>query len=105
MAQYARDHGFDAQEGYRWKRILKRTGQWVATDVGATVSKCRKLFDEAIAATDYRATLRLYNCKGVISFVAKSLGINKDVYCRIVLELIKSERSGVVANAMRQVIN
>ena len=43
MAQYARDHGFDAQEAYRWKRILKRTGQWVATDVGAPVSAPKKV--------------------------------------------------------------
>ena len=42
MAQYAREQGFDAQEGYRWKRILQRTGQWVATDVGATVAAPKK---------------------------------------------------------------
>jgi transposase-like protein len=37
MAEYARGHGFDAQEAYRWKRILNRTGQWIDAD-GATVA-------------------------------------------------------------------
>lgn len=37
MAQYARRQGFDVQEAYRWKRLLKRTGQWRATDVGAAI--------------------------------------------------------------------
>ena len=36
MAKYARDQGFDAQEAYRWKRILKRTGLWVAAHDLAT---------------------------------------------------------------------
>jgi hypothetical protein len=36
MAEYARDQGFDAQEAYRWKRILKRTGLWMAADRVAT---------------------------------------------------------------------
>jgi hypothetical protein len=36
MAKYARDQGFDAQEAYRWKRILKRTGLWIAADGLAT---------------------------------------------------------------------
>ena len=34
MAEYAREHGFDAQEAYRWKRILQRTGRWVAAQSG-----------------------------------------------------------------------
>lgn len=41
MAKYARDQGFDAQEAYRWKRILKRTGLWMAADVVATTSAPR----------------------------------------------------------------
>jgi hypothetical protein len=36
MAKYARDQGFDAQEAYRWKRILKRTGLWIPADSLAT---------------------------------------------------------------------
>jgi hypothetical protein len=45
-------------------------------DVLATVARCRTLFDEAVATNDYLAALRLYNCKGIISFVAASLGTN-----------------------------
>jgi Protein of unknown function (DUF4435) len=71
-------------------------------DVGATVAKCRKLFDGAV--NDYLATLRLYNCKGVIAFVAASFGVKKDVYCRMVLDFIKNEPDGPVAKAMRKSI-
>ena len=28
MAEYARREGFDADAAYRWKRILRRAGQW-----------------------------------------------------------------------------
>ena len=28
MAEYARRQGFDADAAYRWKRVLRRTGQW-----------------------------------------------------------------------------
>jgi hypothetical protein len=69
-----------------------------------TVANCRKLFDDAVAANDYRAALRLYNCKGVISFVATSFGIKRDVYCRMVLDFIKTEPNGLIAKAMRKAI-
>ena len=29
MAEYARREGFDADAAYRWRRVLRRTGQWV----------------------------------------------------------------------------
>ncbi len=29
MAEYARREGFEADAAYRWKRILRRTGQWI----------------------------------------------------------------------------
>ena len=29
MAEYARREGFDVDAAYRWKRILRRAGQWV----------------------------------------------------------------------------
>jgi len=32
MAEYARREGFDADAAYRWKRVLRRTGQWVEAD-------------------------------------------------------------------------
>ena len=73
-------------------------------DVAATVAKCRKIFEDAAATKDYGATLRLYNCKGVIAFVAKSLGIQKEVYFRMVLDILKTEPDGPVAKAMRRAI-
>jgi hypothetical protein len=73
-------------------------------DVGATVAKCRKLIDGVVVAKDYMRVLQLYNCKGITSFVALSLGITKDVYCRMVLDFIKTEPDGIVAKAMRQAI-
>lgn len=87
------------------KKLEQDLQSYVASiDVGATVTKCRKLFDDAIAAKDYRAALRLYNCKGVIAFVAKSFGMTKDLYCQMVLNLIKTMPDGPLAKAMRKVI-
>jgi hypothetical protein len=37
MAEYARREGFDADAAYRWRRVLRRTGQWVEAD-GAPAS-------------------------------------------------------------------
>jgi ABC-type dipeptide/oligopeptide/nickel transport system ATPase subunit len=71
-------------------------------DVGVTIGKYRKLMSDAV--TDYRATLKLYNCKGIISFVASSFGIKKDVYCQIVLSGIKTSPDGAIAVAMRSAI-
>jgi Protein of unknown function (DUF4435)/AAA domain, putative AbiEii toxin, Type IV TA system len=74
-------------------------------NVGDTVARCRKLFDDAVAGKDYRAALRLYNCKGVVAFVAASLGIKKkDVYCRMALDIVKTDPNGPVATAMRKAI-
>jgi hypothetical protein len=73
-------------------------------NVADIVTKCRKLFDDVVASKDYRAALRLYNCKGVIAFVAASFRINKDVYCRMVLDIIKADPNGPVARAMRKAI-
>jgi hypothetical protein len=47
MAEYSRREGFDADAAYRWRRVLRRTGQWVeadgtpAADKAATVKKRR----------------------------------------------------------------
>src|SRR5262249_31633345 len=77
----------------------------VGIDVAATVRKCRTLFDDAVTCNDYRAALRLYNCKGVLAYVAASFGIKKDVYCQMVLDFIKTEPDGMVARAMRKAID
>ena len=39
MAEYARREGFDADGAYRWKRILRRSGQWVDGDGSASAGK------------------------------------------------------------------
>lgn len=38
MAEYARREGFDADMAYRWRRILRRTGQWADAECGCAVS-------------------------------------------------------------------
>lgn len=32
MAEYARREGFDADAAYRWRRVLRRTDQWIEAD-------------------------------------------------------------------------
>jgi transposase-like protein len=39
MAEYARREGFDADAAYRWRRVLRRTGQWVEADGTPAVNK------------------------------------------------------------------
>src|SRR5882757_9639764 len=39
MAEYARREGFDADAAYRWRRVLRRTGQWVEAEGTLAVSK------------------------------------------------------------------
>src|SRR5271157_4117650 len=39
MAEYARREGFDVDAAYRWRRVLRRTGQWVEADGAPAVSK------------------------------------------------------------------
>ena len=39
MAEYARREGFDADAAYRWRRVLRRTGQWIEADRTLAVSK------------------------------------------------------------------
>ncbi len=39
MAEYARREGFDADAAYRWRRVLRRTGQWIETDGAPAASK------------------------------------------------------------------
>jgi hypothetical protein len=41
LAEYARREGFDADGAYRWKRILRRTGQWVEA-AAAPAAKSKK---------------------------------------------------------------
>ena len=42
LAEYARREGFDADGAYRWKRILRRTGQWVEAPAAAAVKSTQR---------------------------------------------------------------
>ena len=39
MAEYARREGFDADAAYRWRRVLRRTGQWIEAEGTPAVRK------------------------------------------------------------------
>lgn len=39
MAEYARREGFDADAAYRWRRVLRRAGQWVQAEGAPAASK------------------------------------------------------------------
>lgn len=39
VAEYARREGFDADAAYRWRRVLRRTGQWIEADGTPAVNK------------------------------------------------------------------
>jgi hypothetical protein len=41
MAEYARREGFDVDAAYRWKRVLRRTGQWAEATAAPAVKKKR----------------------------------------------------------------
>lgn len=39
MAEYARREGFDVDAAYRWKRVLRRTGQWTEATAATAVKR------------------------------------------------------------------
>jgi len=43
IAEYARREGFDADAAYRWRRVLRRTGQRVEADGAPAVSQAATL--------------------------------------------------------------
>jgi hypothetical protein len=43
MAEYARREGFDADAAYRWRRVLRRTGQWIEADGTPAVGKVARM--------------------------------------------------------------
>ena len=43
MAEYARGEGFNADAAYRWKRILRRNGQWVDSDAATGAVKIARI--------------------------------------------------------------
>lgn len=42
MAEYARREGFDVDAAYRWKRVLRRTGQWTEAPAAAAVTRKKR---------------------------------------------------------------
>ena len=42
VAEYARREGFDADAAYRWRRVLRRTGQWIEADGKTAPAAARK---------------------------------------------------------------
>lgn len=42
MAEYARREGFDADAAYRWKRILRRTSQWIEAERAPAVKRKKR---------------------------------------------------------------
>lgn len=43
VAEYARREGFDADAAYRWRRVLRRTGQWLEADGTPALSKVARV--------------------------------------------------------------
>lgn len=73
-------------------------------EVSATAARCKQLFADLMASNDYRGALRYFNCKGIVSFVAKSFGIGREPYVNIVISFLRDQPNGVVAVAMRRAI-
>jgi hypothetical protein len=42
MAEYARREGFDVDAAYRWKRVLRRTGEWTEGPAAAAVKRKKR---------------------------------------------------------------
>jgi hypothetical protein len=74
-------------------------------DVHATYENSRTLLKDVVDRADYSGALRYYNCKGIPAFVAMTLGIEPEVYCRIILARVKTEPDGAVAKAMKAALN
>jgi hypothetical protein len=58
VAEYARREGFDADAAYRWRRVLRRTGQWVEADGPSTVGKAVAVKKRKTAARFARVTVK-----------------------------------------------
>jgi transposase-like protein len=43
VAEYARREGFDADAAYRWRRVLRRTGQWLEADGTPALGKVARV--------------------------------------------------------------
>jgi hypothetical protein len=55
VAEYARREGFDADAAYRWRRVLRRTGQWIEADGTPAVGKVARVKKRQAAVRFARA--------------------------------------------------
>jgi hypothetical protein len=83
--------------------IQAEVQKYVATiDVMNTFKRSRDLFEDIVARGDYEAALRYYNCKGITSFVAGALGLKTSAYCTMIVGIIQSSPTGILADEMRR---
>jgi hypothetical protein len=62
MAEYARREGFEVDAAYRWKRVLRRTGQWAEATASPAVKKKKRIAAvrfARVAVSDARASMLL----------------------------------------------
>ncbi len=65
MAEYARREGFDADSAYRWRRVLRRTGQWVEAEGAPAVSKAATVKKRQSAVRFARVAVTRYAVGGI----------------------------------------
>ena len=58
VAEYARREGFDADAAYRWRRVLRRTGQWIEADGTRAVGKLARVKRRKAAVRFARVTVK-----------------------------------------------
>lgn len=58
MAEYARREGFDADGAYRWRRVLRRTGQWIEADGAPAASRAVTVKKRGAAVRFARVAVR-----------------------------------------------
>ena len=61
-------------------------------------------FDNIVERRDYLRLLKYFNSKAILAIVAASLKVDKEVYTRIALKLVKDSPAGPVATAMKRAI-
>ena len=58
VAEYARREGFDADAAYRWRRVLRRTGQWIEADGTPAMGKVARVKKRKAAVRFARVALK-----------------------------------------------
>lgn len=70
-------------------------------DIDGIFKKSSDLLGSIASSSNYDAVLRVFNNKGIISFVAAELGIKPQVYCAIVLGIVRSLDGVDLASKLR----